>query len=296
MQYARFLSEILWYKLALVIIVCTFLPPVHAQQFLHFETDALIRPQYLPMRPVRGVVFLDRGSTLGFGVEATKDVSPKFDVRMSFDHFRYFDRSRKADVDYRLEEKLRSVSLLLDWHPFGGSFRTSIGVSINRHTLHLDAVPNQSFNLSNKDITTLSMLSQSDMTDAALDSIDLSIIKLSENILGTLDPNDTTVKASDLLTAKSQVEFGGLATYVGIGWGNATRTDGRLHYSFDLGVIFLGLPKVDLSIQGMIPDAAQSYAGTELQAILAAEKKELEEELEDLEIFPMVSFGLSYRF
>jgi len=220
MQYARFLSGILWYKLALVIIVCTFLPPVHAQQSLLFETNTFIRPQYLPMRPLRSVVFLDRGSTLGFGVEATKDVSPKVDVRISFGQFRNFDRSRKADVDYRLEEKLRSASLLLDWHPFGGSFRTSIGVSINRHTLHLDAVPNQSFNLSNKDITTLSMLSQSDMTDAALDSIDLSIIKLSENILGTLDPNDTTVKASDLLTAKSQVEFGGLATYAGTGMGS----------------------------------------------------------------------------
>ncbi len=296
MQYARFLSGILWYKLALVIIVCTFLPPVHAQQSLLFETNTFIRPQYLPMRPLHSVVFLDRGSTLGFGVEATKDVSPKVDVRISFGQFRNFDRSRKADVDYRLEEKLRSASLLLDWHPFGGSFRTSIGVSINRHTLHLDAVPNQSFNLSNEDITTLSMLSQSDMTDAALDSIDLSIIKLSENILGTPDLNDTTVKASDLLTAKSQVEFGGLATYVGIGWGNATRTNGRLHYSFDLGMAFLGSPKVDVSVQGMIPDAVRPYAGAELQAILAAEKKALEEELEDLKIFPIVSFGLSYRF
>ncbi|MFQ5546353.1 MAG: hypothetical protein ACE5FE_10265, partial [Acidiferrobacterales bacterium] len=202
----------------------------------------------------------------------------------------------EADVDYRLEEKLRSASLLLDWHPFGGSFRTSIGVLINRHTLDLDAVPNQSFNLNNEGITTLSMFSQIDMTDAALDSIDLSVIRLSENILGTLDLNDATVKASDLLTAKGQVEFGGLATYVGIGWGNATRTNGRLHYSFDLGMIFLGSPKVDLSVMGMIPDAIRPYAGAELQTILAAEQKELEEELEDLEIFPVVSFGLSYRF
>lgn len=296
MQYARFLSRILWYKFALLIIVCTFLPPVHAQQSLHFGADTFIRPQYLPTRPLHSVVFLDRGSTLGFGVEATKDLSPKVDIRISFDQFRGFAGSREADVDYRLEEKLRSASLLLDWHPFGGSFRTSIGVLINRHTLHLDAVPNQSFDLNNEDITTLSMFSQIDMTDAGLDSIDLSVIRLSENILGTLDLNDNTVTASDLLTAKGQVEFGGLATYVGIGWGNATRTNGRLRYSFDLGMIFLGSPKVDLSVQGMIPDAIRPYAGAELQAILAAEQKELEEELEDLEIFPVVSFGLSYRF
>ena len=115
MQYAQFL-RILWYKFALVIIVCTFLPPVvHAQQSLHFETDTLIRPQYLPTRPLHSVVFLGRGSTLGLGVEATTDISPKVDVRISFDQFRDFARSREADVDYRLEEKLRSASLLLDW-------------------------------------------------------------------------------------------------------------------------------------------------------------------------------------
>lgn len=296
MQYARFLSRILWYKFALVIVVCTFLPPVHAQQPLHFETDGLIRPQYLPTRPLDGLVFLGRGSTLGFGVEATKDLSPKVDVRMSFARFRASARSREADVDYKLEEKSRSTSLLLDWHPFGGSFRTSFGVLINRHTLDLDAVPNQSFNLSNDDITTLSMFSQSDMTDAALDNIDLSIIKLSQNILGTLDLNDTTVKSSDLLAAKGKVDFGNFATYLGIGWGNATRTNGRLRYSFDIGMVFLGSPRVDLSVHGMMPDAVRPYAGAELQAILAAEEKELKEELEDLEIFPMVSFGLSYRF
>jgi hypothetical protein len=239
---------------------------------------------------------LDRVSNLGFGAEATKGISRKVDVRMSFDQFRDFARSRETDVDYRLEAKLRSTSLLLDWHPFGGSFRTSVGVLINRHTLHLDAVPNQSFNLSNEDITTLSVFSQSDMTDAALDSISLSVIRLSENILSTLDLNDITVKASDLLTAKGQLEFEELATYVGIGWGNATRTNGRLHYSFDLGMIFLGSPKVDLSVQGMIPDAVRPYAGAELQAILVAEEKRVEEELEGLEILPLVSFGLSYRF
>jgi hypothetical protein len=215
---------------------------------------------------------------------------------MSFDQFRDFDRSQEADVDYRLEQKLRSASLVLDWHPFGGSFRTSIGLLINKHTLRLDAVPTQSFNLNNEDITMLSTLGQSDMTGTTLDSIDLSIIRLSENILRTLDLNDTTLEASDLLTAKSRVEFGNLATYVGIGWGNATRTNGHLRYTFDLGVIFLGSPEVDLSVQGMIPDAIWPYAGAELQAILAAEKKELEEELDDLKIFPMVSFGLSYRF
>ena len=296
MQYTRFLSRILCYKFALVTVIGISLSPVHAQQSLYFESDTHTRPQYSLPRSLHGVVFLDRGSTLGFGVEATTNISPKVDIRMSFDQLRDFDRSWEKDVDYRFEEKLRSASMVLDWHPFGGSFRTSIGLLINKHTLSLDAVPTQSFNLGNEDITMLSILSQSDVTDAALDSIDLSIIKLSENILRTLDLNDTTVEASDLLTATSRAEFGNLATYVGIGWGNATRTNGRLRYTIDLGVIFLGSPEVDLDVQGMIPDAIRPYAGADLQAILAAEEKELKEELDDLKIYPMISFGLSYHF
>lgn len=295
MQFTRSLSGTLQYEIVLAIAVCAFLPPAQAQSSLPFETESM-RPHYWPPRPLYGVVFLDRGSTLGFGVEATKGINPKFDMRMSFDQFRDFDRSREETVDYRLTQKFQSASVVLDWHPFGGSFRTSIGVLINKHSLRLDAVPTQSFDVSHEDVTTLSMISQSDVTDAALDNLDLSIIKLSENILGTLDLDNTSVEASDLLTARSQVEFGNLATYVGIGWGNAIRTNGRLRYSFDIGVVFLGSPKVELDVHGMIPDAVRPYAGAELQAILAAEEKELKEELEDSEIFPMVSFGLSYRF
>lgn len=56
-------------------------------------------------------------------------------------------------------------------------------------------------------------------------------------------------------------------------------TDGRLHYSFGFGIVFLGSPKVDVSVQGMIPDVLQLYAGPDLQTLLASEEKELEDEL-----------------
>lgn len=133
MQYTRFLSGIQWHKVAPLIVVCLFFPQVHAEESL--QTDTFTYPRHPAPPSLDGVVFLDRGSTLGFGIETTKGVSPKVDVRTGFDQLRGIDRRKEPDMDYRLKEKLRSGSFLFDWHPFGGSFRTSIGVLINRHTL-----------------------------------------------------------------------------------------------------------------------------------------------------------------
>ena len=84
--------------------------------------------------------------------------------------------------------------------------------------------------------------------------------------------------------------------YLGIGWGNTTRGQRRLYYSFDLGVAFHGSPDVDLDVQGIIADVAREEASQELRTFLANEEEKLEDELEDFDIFPVVSFGLSYRF
>ena len=41
---------------------------------------------------------------------------------------------------------------------------------------------------------------------------------------------------------------------------------------------------------------AREEASQELRTFLANEEEKLEDELEDFDIFPVVSFGLSYRF
>ena len=84
--------------------------------------------------------------------------------------------------------------------------------------------------------------------------------------------------------------------YLGIGWGNTTRADRRLHYTFDLGVAFHGSPDVELDVGGALAEVVREHAGLELSAFLVREEKRLEDDLKGADMFPVVSFGLSYRF
>jgi hypothetical protein len=86
-------------------------------------------------------------------------------------------------------------------------------------------------------------------------------------------------------TLSGSVEFDDLAPYVGIGWGDTLGRNKRWGFYTDFGVAFAGSPDVKLSASG--PVAA---------ADLARERDEIEDELDILEFYPVLSIGLFYRF
>ena len=261
----------------LIAIGCsaTFLVPVYAQES---ATDAR---QHEAIPFVDDFVILQRGSTLGFGPEVSRNLSPKLNFRVGFESLRDIDNRTKRRVHSRFDLKLRSFSFLLDWHPFGGSFRTTLGVLLNRHRLRVDAVPTETFTLDS------ASLSDDELSAAILRELNLTTLDLSDSV---------TIKGSDLLAARARVRFGDFAPYLGIGWGNTTQSDRRLHYTFDLGVAFHGSPEVELDVGGPLAQLARERAGSELSAFLAREERRLEDDLKGADVFPVVSFGLSYRF
>lgn len=101
---------------------------------------------------------------------------------------------------------------------------------------------------------------------------------------------DTTYPASAVGTLNGKVDFDSPAGYLGIGWGNAYDHDGGFGWSFDLGVLFQGSPKVDLTATGPFANDPT------LQADLAREEARLEDEYSSYKYFPVVSFGVSYQF
>jgi hypothetical protein len=226
------------------------------------------------------------------GREFSTPLSSRFDLRVGFHEFRDFERHSNKGTNQHFDLKLRSTSFLFDWHPFGGSFRTSIGILINSHRLRADALPTQVFHVDDIALSEIIADSRIDLPDTLLSDIEQIAIR---RVLNAADANGN-ISARALLTARGRVRFNSLAPYLGIGWGNATRGERRLYYSFDLGVVFHGSPDVDLDVQGIIADVASEEASPELRTFLANEEKKLEDELEDLDLFPVVSFGLSYRF
>lgn len=73
--------------------------------------------------------------TLGLGVEVTKAIMPKANLRLGVNHYTYSTSTTHSGVDYNIDLKLRSVSALFDWYPTGREFRFTAGVLYNDNKL-----------------------------------------------------------------------------------------------------------------------------------------------------------------
>jgi len=100
----------------------------------------------------------------------------------------------------------------------------------------------------------------------------------------------TIYRPAQIGTLRGSIGFDDLAPYVGIGWGNAVGEDKRWRFVIDLGVVFQGSPRVSLTADGLLA------ADPAFQADLARERKELAEGLDAFRFYPVVAFGISYKF
>jgi hypothetical protein len=102
----------------------------------------------------------------------------------------------------------------------------------------------------------------------------------------TLDGTDYAVS-----TLEGSITIGDVNPYLGIGYGNAVGDDGRWHFSCDFGAVYLTEPEVAASAV-----AENSAVQAALNAALAAEVAELEDELKDVSFYPVLTVGVSFRF
>jgi len=110
------------------------------------------------------------------------------------------------------------------------------------------------------------------------------------------------VATSNKLDVTGQEQFGTLtgtvkpgrsvAPYLGIGYGNVW-TKG-VNFYFDLGIMFQGSPKADLSLtcgaSVSVPDCTQA------QNEVAAEERRLEDELKNFKYYPVLNLGITIGF
>ena len=105
-----------------------------------------------------------------------------------------------------------------------------------------------------------------------------------------IEIGDETFSADEVGTLTGDVAFDVLAPYLGIGYG-ATLLEGALTVGFDLGVMYQGQADVDLDAEsGLISDSDL------LQENLAIEEDNVEDDLEDFVVYPVVGLALIYRF
>lgn len=106
----------------------------------------------------------------------------------------------------------------------------------------------------------------------------------------SLDIGGTTYSATDLGELCGDVSFNHVAPYIGIGWGNAFGREKRWGLISDFGVAFIGSADVSLSATGPIASDPTFMAN------LAAEEKEIEDDMSHFKIYPVLSISLFFRF
>lgn len=201
-----------------------------------------------------------RAGTLGVGAELTVGLTPQLNGRVGIGGFDYTDERREvSDIEYDAEARLRTATALLDWHPGGRGFRLTAGVVWNGTEVEGNSLP------------------------PASGAYDIGGVQVPVEILGTLD---------------AEAEFDPIAPYVGLGWGNAVRTSRKVGFSFEIGAVFAGEADIELTprLPADSPIATNPLARQALEILLNREEADLEEDVADYDIYPVVSLGLTYRF
>lgn len=88
-----------------------------------------------------------KGGSLGVGVEGEYSINEYLGARLGANYFKYSYDSVVDDIDYEFDLGLRTVSALVDVHPFKGSFRVSLGAMYNGNKLDADATPAASYKI-----------------------------------------------------------------------------------------------------------------------------------------------------
>ena len=204
-------------------------------------------------------------SSLGAGAEVAVSITSHSNVRGGFNIFRYSENFTKDSIPYRGQVVFQSIEALYDWFPFGGGFHLSPGVlAYNGNQVKANA-----FIAGGR---TFTLGGTSYMSDPA------------NPILGSGKTNFYTV-----------------APMFVVGYGNLVPRSGK-HFSIpvEVGFVFQGSPNVSLNLTGNVCNptggACRSVSDPAVQSQVQAEQKKINNDISWLQVYPIVSVGLAFKF
>ncbi len=201
--------------------------------------------------------------TEGAGVEVAQGFSRFLRGRLSASGFSASETFTTDQVRYEGDADLLSAALVLDIAPFGGSFHLSAGLVFQDHDIRGTAP----------------------VEDFAVREFGQENIDLIRRTLGDVDFG----------TLEGTAELDSVAPYAGLGF-RSSRTSSGIGFAFDLGVIFFGEPDVEVTARTSLPISLIPNGNELLNEFLEQEERELQEEVDDYEVFPVVRFSIFYRF
>lgn len=212
-------------------------------------------------------------STLGLGGQVVRKITPALNARIGVNALGFGLDIEETEFDYDGDLNLFNVSTLVDVHPFKSGFRISGGLIFNDNNIEGTA------NISEQVID--------DLGEAEVlgQTIDVS------NLVRELNIDSLVELDADIDITNS------VAPYLGIGGGNAVGNKG-LGFWWNLGVVFGGSPDAEVTsnVSDDVPEIIRDRVEAVANEILEEEEQDLEDELDFINIYPVVSLGFSYQF
>lgn len=215
-----------------------------------------------------GIAATARLSTLGYGAELDYPLNASWNIRLQVNGLNYDDTVTEGGIDYDGTLKLATQGLLVDFRPFSGTFKLTAGFFSNHNKLAASA------------------------TSDGSKSYDIDGYRYA----GALN-NPLRLSAEAKLGKSS-------AGYLGFGWGHSYESG--LSFSFELGALLSGKASATLSASGTAYRTDQPSQTFDVQGNTAAaqtfrqkllnEQVELQDDLDDFTVYPVVAFGLGWRF
>lgn len=197
-----------------------------------------------------------RGGTLGIGAELAVGITDNLNLRFGYALFDYSTEIEDTDVLYDADLELRNPSALLDWHAFGGGFRVSVGAVGASTKVVGTGVPTG----------------------------------------GSYEINGALYPANAVGSLKAEIEASNsIAPYIGIGWGNPVDRAGRWTFLFDIGAVYYG-SEPDVMVSVSCGEALNAAQCAQLRNDVEAERRDLIDEVDTLNWYPVINLGISFRF
>jgi len=197
-----------------------------------------------------------RAGSTGFGADFSFPITDHFGLRVNGYGGSISHGTTESGVHYDTKMRFGTAMGLLDFFPGGGRFRLSAGVAYNNNRLDLRA--------------------------RAADSS------------GTIEINDSDYNINQIGPITGELRFNKANPYFGVGWGNGSRNLGAgLFFSADLGIMIVN-PTVTLNAN--CPATSTPAQCTQLQNDLRAEETQFKDNWGYHSWYPVLSFGIGYRW
>lgn len=194
--------------------------------------------------------------TLGAGIEYSSSFNEMFALRTGLNGFNYSDTLTESGIKYDADLELKTASLILDYHPFSNGFRLSGGAMYNGNQVKVTGKP--------------------------------------DGTAGNIEINGNNYDSTKVGQVDGKVDFNTFAPYAGIGYSSSKTNTSGFSFNTEIGAMFQGSPKAKLTATRGTTITDNAWA--DLQGELAKEEAQLNDELSDFNIYPVVSIGLGYKF